>query len=751
MQYSQAHTGGISPITLANGHLLDAVTISGVWQSICDFGLCEGPYSGSPNLRNLPTGRAIAAFDDPHPSLPDWIAAASDAIAGGGFLTPVFAPLPGTSASGTGFVKLAVDVVGADTIIHLVGTERKIPVDSPSVLAVFYWRGLLGINGAQDITWSSPILIDSVTTLAAIVEASPVSDDVAIVYTRHRSEDVQTDNDVAMRRSSDGGLTWQVAENLTQFTDDDLDRAYQDVSAVFDDGNTLHIAYNTLHLGADGQVEYIPCGLWHWNDARNTSRVITTADWINGCSSTSPDRGGKFKLQLAKPSVAVKPAGAGPGAGIADEQLYVVWVQFGPTDSDCGSQDSLGTAGGYVNGEIYRSISSDDGHTWDRPENVTGTQTPNCLPDDCDSEDWVSAVERADSGLYLSYVDDGHAGSFAFSGEGDTLYHHFDEGEMAGKTYFMLYAPTTRLPVLSPVISVTPTSMPQAILSNSGVVDTVELTVYNLGNQTLNFQVDVTNDDNGQSYVTVNGDLTYLGSVAPGGQSEIVNVQMHGTGLPDSTPVQWRLEITSNDSLNNPGQGGVPIDVELNALVRDPGGWASGAVWHDINRDCVWDAGEPGQPGWTIEAFGEGYSAVTGPTGHYALWLPGGMHEIRKVSQTGWRQTCPINPWRHTVSINDGDSLIGLDFGVSDCPIVVPGDVNESGSVTSADIISLVGYIFKGKATPYPCAANGDVNCSGGVTTADVIYLVNNVFRGDQPPCDICLESPMMEDCIFDW
>ena len=95
--------------------------------------------------------------------------------------------------------------------------------------------------------------------------------------------------------------------------------------------------------------------------------------------------------------------------------------------------------------------------------------------------------------------------------------------------------------------------------------------------------------------------------------------------------------------------------------------------------------------------------------------------------------------------------MIGFDYGNSYCPIVVPGDVNESGNVTSADIISLVGYIFKGKAPPQPCAANGDVDCTGAVTSADVICLVNHVFRGEQPPCDICLESPMMEGCIFDW
>jgi cysteine-rich repeat protein len=85
---------------------------------------------------------------------------------------------------------------------------------------------------------------------------------------------------------------------------------------------------------------------------------------------------------------------------------------------------------------------------------------------------------------------------------------------------------------------------------------------------------------------------------------------------------------------------------------------------------------------------------------------------------------------------------------IEQCLINVPGDINVSGAVTSADIIGLL-YIFKpGKGPPQPCEANGDVNCSGAVTSADIIYLVNFVFKGTgPPPCDICNESPMAADC----
>jgi len=74
----------------------------------------------------------------------------------------------------------------------------------------------------------------------------------------------------------------------------------------------------------------------------------------------------------------------------------------------------------------------------------------------------------------------------------------------------------------------------------------------------------------------------------------------------------------------------------------------------------------------------------------------------------------------------------------SACAIILAGDVNTSGSVTSADIIYLVNYVFKSGAAPLPCPGAGDANCSGAVSSADVIHLVNYVFKSGAPACDVC-------------
>lgn len=76
-----------------------------------------------------------------------------------------------------------------------------------------------------------------------------------------------------------------------------------------------------------------------------------------------------------------------------------------------------------------------------------------------------------------------------------------------------------------------------------------------------------------------------------------------------------------------------------------------------------------------------------------------------------------------------------------DCAITMTGDVNLSGSLTSADIIYLVNHVFKGGSAPQPCSAAGDVNCNGSVTSADVISMVNHVFKGGPVPCDGCTST----------
>jgi len=105
---------------------------------------------------------------------------------------------------------------------------------------------------------------------------------------------------------------------------------------------------------------------------------------------------------------------------------------------------------------------------------------------------------------------------------------------------------------------------------------------------------------------------------------------------------------------------------------------------------------------------------------------------------------------------NDGDGFIDLaDLGCSNvCDTsefppcdAIPGDANASGTITLADVISIVNYIFnKPGCTPQPLCwlsgklCRGDTNGDCMVTLADVIRLVNFIFAKPcsgpgTPPC----------------
>ena len=62
-----------------------------------------------------------------------------------------------------------------------------------------------------------------------------------------------------------------------------------------------------------------------------------------------------------------------------------------------------------------------------------------------------------------------------------------------------------------------------------------------------------------------------------------------------------------------------------------------------------------------------------------------------------------------------------------------PGDVDKSWSLTSADIITLVNYVFKGQPLAVP-ECGGRANSDSVINAADIIWLVNTVFRGGAEP-----------------
>ena len=133
--------------------------------------------------------------------------------------------------------------------------------------------------------------------------------------------------------------------------------------------------------------------------------------------------------------------------------------------------------------------------------------------------------------------------------------------------------------------------------------------------------------------------------------------------------------------------------------------------------------------GWSINSGGEAEMASSS----YRVGMSAGQPVAGEAASTSYR--VGVGFW------------YGVEADAAACPIDVAGDVNTSGSITSADIIYLVNFVFKGGDAPLPCEANGDVNCSGSITSADIIHLVNYVFKGGDSSCDICAEIPGQWSC----
>jgi hypothetical protein len=97
---------------------------------------------------------------------------------------------------------------------------------------------------------------------------------------------------------------------------------------------------------------------------------------------------------------------------------------------------------------------------------------------------------------------------------------------------------------------------------------------------------------------------------------------------------------------------------------------------------------------------------------------------------------CPdhYNPGQEN---NDADSL-GDACECFTLQVKITGDIDTSGTLTSADIIYMVNYVFKSGAPPRPCVAAGDVNCDQTVTSSDIIFMVNHIFKSGLPTCDVC-------------
>ncbi len=316
------------------------------------------------------------------------------------------------------------------TIVHTIGAYAPDAGGDPHDL--MYFRGQTVGDGSTAgsgdfasasgvLTWTGPTIVDTNYTLSydiAANENSSQPDKVGICWLANLPCDagdadnesgyeckqfVQWDNDVYYRVSNDRGLTWQASPcanqpgpnvNVTKWRDrEDQNgwRGYTDMNALITDDGAFHFVWGSRFWPSDanqgGDAGLIKGRIFHWSD--NTpggpcTPFIAVAHDMNWDQTVC--NGGAWQLNASKPSISD-----------CNGKLYVLFTQFNDIpagrEDDCAWDGSPDFPSGAANGDLYITVSADQGVTWDRARNITNTAAVDCQPPvgfNCESEHWSS-------------------------------------------------------------------------------------------------------------------------------------------------------------------------------------------------------------------------------------------------------------------------------------------------------------------------------------------------------------------------
>jgi len=313
--------------------------------------------------------------------------------------------------------KAEFDICDGDEIVHMIATESPPSTASnDEIQTIVYYRGTANATTGV-ITWPScGMAVDSVYTITALVRENPLSDEVAIswlkpIYYKDDPADpcglIRWQNDVMVWKSDDCGMTWDRfdIENITDYlgnngTIEDVPMAYTDHSMLYDSDGYLHIVWNTpLNPVDDGDVcaKAYATRMWHWSDA--PGRCISLVYDASTPRSTC-DTGG-WNVMTSKMNISE-----------CDGNFYVSFTRFGAYTTPDGDTNADCSEGGFANGEIFLTASTDGGETWGEAVNLTNTQSDECAEGDCYSEHWSSMAKYSTTEVHIQYIEDKDAGGF---------------------------------------------------------------------------------------------------------------------------------------------------------------------------------------------------------------------------------------------------------------------------------------------------------------------------------------------------
>ncbi len=497
---------------------------------------------GYTSLAVLPDGKAICCYHHAETVTGKprgtWVSIEGTATVGD-WLEEIHAPdsVLGMKSAGLYPACAGQKVTPGDTlIVHVVSVEFQ---GGNQDFVYARGRGLTPV----DFVFSPGQRPDSSDFISVIVVASRKSNKVAMVYVREKvySGD-NSDADVFYIESTNGGRDWvngfnnsgrDTAVNVTKYAPGSPIRATGDLSAVYDEDDSLHIVWVAPLYNAG--LTASECYIYHWSKATGIDQVADGIYLISDALLPSSIA----KNNLRNPQIGVHDGTASLGR---KNYLYVTWNQFGPGTTDV-SDD------GILNGEIYVNASSNAGNTWGSPVNITNSQTPGC-DRNCDSDVYPSLAERVNDTLHISYINDKEAG-------------RYDQGDGEVLSPVLYYKYPAYQPAAFNGISVSPPYFDDPVANISIpdlVIDTI-ITITNVGNQTLT--IDSVKKAGVSPWLKLQN-AGFPDAIPEGGAPKVVACTLNGTGLGTATYVD--TIVVYNNSNNSP-----TLKIPVHFVVTDCG------------------------------------------------------------------------------------------------------------------------------------------------------------------------------------
>ena len=414
-----------------------------------------------------------------------------------------------------------------DDIYHVMSFDNPPAAGDPQ--NQYYVRGELDLS-TYTVNWdpAQQEYIDWTTCIAGNVAASSISNRVAVAWLKPMAttpDTTQYDNNVYLVISEDGvNFDWGNPINITQFippdysllpdtaaADKDTLRAYCDIDLLFDSNDVLHVAFSTRgYYVIEGTLSWGNGYIFHWDEVNQVFSKVADGWYSNGFYDP-----GAWNVYCQRASMGEDPA---TGNLYCMYQRYLDPVSWNPLTA--GTSDF--SMGGWPNGEIWMTVSTDGGYNWARGTNITNTHTPNAPPGQCLSELTPSMAPDITNGYtHVFYIEDRDAGAVVQTEGGwtdnEVMYHRVPVNEIA-TTPLNSVLPNlhhngqgANWPPLTLVVTMTPENPPIVIPAAGGTFDfTVE--IENIGTAGGNFDgwIDVILP-NGNVYPVLSRSGLYIG------------------------------------------------------------------------------------------------------------------------------------------------------------------------------------------------------------------------------------------------